>query len=250
MPVFKALIFDLGHTLMCFQGSWPDILPRAAAELHQTLQQAGIQVDQKTFLEAFQRDLNDYYQQREIDFIESTVLEVLRQTLAAAGRTGLPEDLLRTALSRMYAVSQSLWQTEDEALPTLHALRQRGYRLGILSNAGDDADVQALVDQAGFRPQFDFVLSSATTGIRKPHPRIFELALAQWPDLSPAEAVMVGDTLEADVLGANQAGLFSVWLTKHVEDPHQHPRAAEIIPQAQIENLEELPGLLAALAEK
>jgi FMN phosphatase YigB (HAD superfamily) len=52
-----------------------------------------------------------------------------------------------------------------------------GYRLGLISNAGDDADVQTLLDQANLRAYFEIILTSAGQGIRKPNPKIFWTAL-------------------------------------------------------------------------
>ena len=81
MPEFKALVFDLGRTLLYFDGDWPQVFSLAAAELHLALKQAGIQTDRQAFLDTFQQQVEDYYRQREEDYIEHTSLEVLRQTL-------------------------------------------------------------------------------------------------------------------------------------------------------------------------
>jgi FMN phosphatase YigB (HAD superfamily) len=84
------------------------------------------------------------------------------------GYTDLEDKTLRQALHTMYAVSQAHWVAEEDALPTLEKLRREGYRLGIISNAADDEDVQALVDQANLRSYFDLILTSAAAGIRSP----------------------------------------------------------------------------------
>lgn len=72
--------------------------------------------------------------------------------------------------------------------------------MGLVSNAGDDADVQNLVDKAQIRPFFQVILTSVKEGIRKPDPKIFWKALEAL-DAQPEEAVMVGDNLGADILG-------------------------------------------------
>ncbi|HRQ23943.1 MAG TPA: HAD-IA family hydrolase, partial [Anaerolineales bacterium] len=66
------------------------------------------------------------------------------------------------------------------------------------------------------REYFDFVLTSAACFYRKPHPRAFEIALAQW-NVTPREAAMIGDSLEADIFGAKQAGMTAVWITRRAE---------------------------------
>jgi putative hydrolase of the HAD superfamily len=99
------------------------------------------------------------------------------------------------------------------------------------------------VDNAGIRGYFDFVLSSAACGIRKPNPSIFEVGLEHWR-LVPSEAVMVGDTLGADILGARNAGIYSIWITRRADRPSNRDHAGTILPDDQIETLAELPEKL------
>lgn len=165
--------------------------------------------------------------------------------LAGFGHKDVTLEMLAPALERLYAVSQAHWKPEADAETTLKALHGDGYRLAVISNAGDDADVQTLVNNAGLRPYLDFVLSSAACGIRKPNPRIFEIALERW-GLSLDDVVMVGDTLGADILGARNAGLSSVWLTRRSDTPANRDHADTIKPDATIETLAELPTLLGA----
>jgi FMN phosphatase YigB (HAD superfamily) len=115
-------------------------------------------------------------------------------------------------------------------------LESAGYRMGLVSNAGDDKDVKTLARRFRIDGFFDFILTSAACSYRKPHPRIFELALAHW-GYPAGEAAMVGDTLDADILGAQQAGLFGIWLT-------DSSTSGAVRPDATIENLLELPELL------
>jgi FMN phosphatase YigB (HAD superfamily) len=88
--------------------------------------------------------------------------------------------------------------------------------MGIISNAGDDKDVSQLVGRFQLECFFDFVLTSAACSFRKPHPRIFEMALAHW-NIPASEAIMVGDSLEADIMGAQKAGLLGVWITRRAQ---------------------------------
>ena len=135
--------------------------------------------------------------------------------LAERGYPGLEESAVRPALDALFTVTEENWELENDALLTLKMLESAGYRLGMVSNAGDDKDVMTLVERFGIGPYFDFILTSAACGLRKPHGRIFELALAHW-GFPAAEVAMVGDTLEADILGANRAGLYSIWITRRV----------------------------------
>ena len=65
--------------------------------------------------------------------------------------------------------------------------------------------------------------------------------------LEAEEAAMVGDTLDADILGSNRMGIFSVWITRRSDTPANRANAGTIKPDAEIETLAELPGLLRGL---
>lgn len=248
MPVdkkrrFEAIIFDLGGTLLYFDAPWPEVLLRADTVLFERLREAGLALDQHKFMQTYRAQLEAYYQEREAEFIEYTTLYILRNLLEKWGYPDVSDSVLRPALDAMYAVTQAHWQLEPDALETLQALKDLGYRLGMISNAGDDRDVQKLVDKAGIRLFFDIILTSAAEGIRKPNPRIFELVLDHWA-LPPERVVMVGDTLGADILGARNAGLFGVWITRRAENPANRAHADTILPNASITTLAELPGIL------
>jgi len=239
----KAVLFDLGGTLIYFDGNWAEVAEAANQELYLHLQQQGMQVDSKVFLDEFRRRLEEYYLQRDTEFIEYTTTNVLRTLLADLGYPELSRGALAPALKVLYSVSQAHWKLEEDTLSTLDRLRSSGYRMGVISNASDDADVQSLVDNAGIRGYFDFVLSSAACGIRKPNPSIFEIGLEHWR-LAPRETVMVGDTLGADILGARNAGIYSIWITRRADRPANRDHAGTIQPRDQIATLAELPGKL------
>jgi putative hydrolase of the HAD superfamily len=148
---------------------------------------------------------------------------------------------LRAALDQLFSITQTNWTLEEDTLPTLQKLEEDGYRMGLISNAGDDQDVQQLARRFGIAQYFDFILTSAACSYRKPHKRIFELALSNWYFL-PSEAVMVGDNLEADVRGAQSVGLFAVWLSRRAGERTEDQRSIQ--PDASLSSLSELPAFL------
>ena len=229
----KHLLFDLGGTLMHARGDWAPILTRADEALVEALAQANIQLD----VRSFRGRLHEYYSQRDKDLQETTYHFVLRELLKESGQADVAETTLRSALDALYSVTQSNWQIESDALETILELKSRNYKLGIFSNAGDDEDVQELVESFGIRQHFDFVLTSAASYYRKPHPRAFEIALAQW-SVNPNDAVMVGDSLEADIFGAKQLGMKAIWITRRAQFTDEEMRS--IKPDFSIRKLKEL----------
>ena len=219
----------------------PAIELQADEALAASLRQHGIELG----AEVFRARLQEYYQQRDKDFYETTYHLVLRELLKELGHAEVAESVLRSALDALYAVTQSNWQLESDTIETLEALKSEEYRLGIFSNAGDNKDVQDLIESFGIQKYFDFVLTSAACFYRKPHPRAFEIALAQW-NAPPNEAAMIGDSLEADILGAKNLNITSIWITRRAKFEDEEMR--RIQPDFSLRKLSELPATLDRLA--
>lgn len=238
MPApIRYVIFDLGGTLMHALEDWNPVYGKADQMLADSLREHGIRLDAQRFRE----HLQIYYERRDRDYHETTYHLVLREMLRELGYADVAESVLRSALDAMFAVTQTNWQLESDALQTLEALKSDGYRLGIFSNAGDDKDVQELIESFGVRRYFDFVLTSAACFYRKPHPRAFEIALAQW-NAMPEESVMIGDSLNADIYGGKKIGLTTIWLTRRANFQDEDMRL--IKPDFSLRKLSELPPTL------
>lgn len=245
MTEFKVVLFDLGSTLIYSKDPWPPIYERADRELVEVLQQSGIPLEIKPFSSKLETFLDSYYAARTSP-IEKTTFSVLKEILEQKGYRDTPASVLRSALDAMYAITQQNWYIEPDAIPALQTLREQGYRLGIVSNTSDDQNVQKLVDRWELRPFFETIITSAGFGIRKPDRRIFQLALNHF-GVAPGQIVMVGDTLEADILGANQMGFYSIWITCLAQSRGEGELAIQ--PQAVISTLKEIPDLLADIQD-
>jgi putative hydrolase of the HAD superfamily len=237
----RAILFDFGGTLMYGRRNWTPIVAKADDALTNHIRSQGMEVNLNTFSTEFRKRLNEYFHQREKDLLETTYTFVLRELLKEKGYSDLSSEFIRNALDALFSVTQDNWALEEDAIPTLEVLKEKGYSLGIVSNAGDDTDVQQLARRFEITKYFDFILTSAACSYRKPHPRIFELALSNWYCL-PSEAVMIGDNLDADIRGAQQAGLYGVWISRRA-DPVSEEQA-QIEPDAEITYLSDFPAIL------
>lgn len=126
------------------------------------------------------------------------------------------------------------YATCEGALEMLAALRAQGLKVGILTNYLRGVQ-QEKVERCGLAPHIDALLCSDDVPAPKPDARAFHAACAAL-GLSPGEVVMVGDSLEKDVLGAQAAGLRAVWY---------NPHGSAGPGVAQVRQLAELPGKLA-----
>ena len=239
----RVILFDLGNTLIYFDSDWGPVMRAGVAGLVNSLLNTGYKLDGDQFSADFHQRMITYYLARDIECIEHTTASVLQTLLGEYGYPLQPIEVLRPALDAFYAASQPHWLPEEDAVPLLHTLCTNGYRLGIISNASDAEDVNTLINQSGLRPYFEKILISAEVGLRKPHPRIFRLALDHFA-VDPQQTVMVGDTLSADIQGANQLGMRTVWITRRADRTDNHEHHPTIKPSAEIPTLIQLLDVL------
>lgn len=126
-----------------------------------------------------------------------------------------------------------------DTLETLAGLRARGLKVGAITNRalGGEAFADELREH-GLLEHFDVVTVSADIGWRKLHPAAYAHALAEL-NVPPERAVMVGDSLSADVAGASAAGMTTVWM-RGVVAPGATPAAGDPSPHYAIDAPAEL----------
>lgn len=127
-----------------------------------------------------------------------------------------------------------------DVLPTLIALKEKGYRIGIVSNGRSVRQWEKMI-RLDLHKIPDVVVISEDVGFEKPDARIFQVALNRLK-LKPEQAAYVGDTIATDVLGANAAGLFSILLTKRRRIERTATKGE--IPKATIKRICELLAIL------
>ena len=246
--LIRAVIFDLGNTLMypVAPDLWPEVIRRGNQALMDYLCNLKILVDSECddFMLEFNQRLHQYYDERDKQMIETSTFLVLKELLAEKGHPNISDSIIRESLDAHYAITQKNWQLEEDTIACLSTLQEQNYKLGLLSNAGDHRDVLQLVEKFELDQYFEFILTSAGCGFRKPHQKIFRLALEQ-ANAKAEEVAMVGDTLKADILGANQVGMYSVWITRRTDFPPDDTLPVQ--PRAIIKSLGELPSLLREL---
>jgi HAD superfamily hydrolase (TIGR01509 family) len=121
-------------------------------------------------------------------------------------------DSTARALEELHAYhrSSNLWEyVPPYVVPFLAALRGRGLRLVVVSNA--NGTLLAHMRRLGLTERFDHILDSHDEGVEKPDPRFFEIALAR-SGADKATTIHVGDLYYVDVIGARNAGLRGVLL--------------------------------------
>ena len=238
----RGVIFDLGSTLMAFDADWEDVEGRGVADMLAFFKRKRVKLDEAALTETFIAERRAgrevaYRTQREV-----TCTDSLRAALEKVGAPPEAFSLEAEAVRVCFGPEETAWNAYPDAVATLKRLHAQGYRLGLLSNASDDLFIQRLVNRLGLRPWLSPAFSSAGLGVRKPSREPFDLILARW-NLPPESVIMVGDTLNADILGAHNTGMRGVLITAD-EPPWNDDDRESIKPDASIATISELPGLI------
>ncbi len=248
-PWIRGTIFDLGSTLFYFDGNWPDVAQESYKFISERLHATGLDIDPPTFVDQLASTVEEQFAQRMQDHIERPMLKILQEVLSELGVDTLPESDLNQALIEMYAISEVYWQPAAGLHETLGALRDHGLSLGLISNASDAGNVQRLIDKAGIREYLNPILISAAVGHRKPSPHIFRALLDTWK--IPAEhLVMVGDSLQADILGAQTVGIHQIWITEFLDGHNETPVDVGIFPEYETDSLKAIPDIVLEIGMK
>ena len=137
-------------------------------------------------------------------------LEELRDRCAQVFAAALPGAVAAAdpALVRAALLEGLRFRAFDEVPGVLARLRREAVRLVVVSNW--DVSLHGVLRDTGLGGLVDAVLTSAEEGVAKPAPEIFRRALAVAGDVAPADALHVGDDLDADIAGARAAGVPAV----------------------------------------
>ncbi|PKO23258.1 MAG: hypothetical protein CVU38_05000 [Chloroflexi bacterium HGW-Chloroflexi-1] len=246
MTKLDAILFDLGDTLVDLgegRGSYEARLATQVGRVYDVLAAAGVVLpDRQFFCDALATGSEARYQAALAEQQGLSVYDVLRglfDKLQIEADDGLLE-----ASAGAYCRGGGITALRPGAREVLTQLRDRGLRLGVISNTLQPG--RYLDEALARRGIFDFFpvrIYSSEVGVAKPHPAIFRAALDAL-GVSAAAALYVGDRLRADVAGAHGVGMRAVL----VEVAHRPESDPDIVPDARVKELPELlevlPGLL------
>ncbi len=238
--MLRAVIFDLGGTLMSFgdpaltfreltwiglRGLYDYLQERTDSSLP-NWQECLIHLDAE-LERAWQRSLAT---------LQSARIEDILQAAFSRWQFDLLRLGMEGALDRFHAAMQPYISLYDDTLVTLEEFTRRKLKIGLISNTiwppqMHDLDLQRL----GIIGFFAHRLYSSASAYVKPHPAIFKQSLAAL-QVAPEEAIYVGDRLWDDVGGAQAAGLKGILK----EVPQRAENNETIVPDARVRSLREL----------
>jgi putative hydrolase of the HAD superfamily len=204
--MLRAVLFDWGDTLMEF--GYDEALVEAG-------HRAGLEAlgrDGLPGADAITAHFREHYEP--LFWVPGTVEEIEYPGLVRELLGHFGVEIGDDELSRFLEAEHAAWEPARVLGGTTHALlealRARGLRLGLVSNAFDPGWLlRRDLEQMGIAERIDFAVFSSEVGKRKPHPEIFERALTAL-GATAEESLFVGDRLFEDVRGAGELGMTTV----------------------------------------
>ena len=226
-PALDAVLFDAFGTLFA-----PVSAGSPVAHLCRLMASDGVRVPPERAERAIIAEVALYRtkfplvrSEEELRHLEYEASDIVLSELALAD---FPRDRMRQHLLDLFALT-----VFPDVEPALSRLRQRGLALGVVSNY--NALLSNHLADLGLAEWFGVIVNSADYGKQKPYPGIFHEATKQL-GLTPDRVLYVGDDVDNDYYGAQQAGLHAVLLNRDLNPIAEEVRA--------IHALTELPGLL------
>jgi HAD superfamily hydrolase (TIGR01509 family) len=237
--VIRAVIFDMGHTLLRYVrrggGSWRELESPGIRQIYQYLVEQGhpIEAAEDAFVDAMFGRLAEGWEQATGGHINLRALDWI-SSAAADHAVTLDELALAEAIRRYAMPVREGLAASPGAIETLATLRERGYRIGLISNTIWPAELHIEdLQQVGVLPYLEQMVYSGEFGVWKPNPPIFQ-HVAELLGVAPEQVVFVGDSPREDIVGAQRAGMRAVWVR------NESFPLGEVRPDAVIEALPEL----------
>jgi len=222
MRRYQAVVCDMFDTVVDFRWDRLPLVPFDGGEvrsssplIYDALRPLCPGVGRSEFCRAFVESSREAERMRTETQREVTVHERFR---LLGGRLGIPDGpaadaFLQTGIAEQMRQLRRAMEFPEENRAALDALRSR-YRMALLSNFDHGPTVEAALRGFDIHDRFDVIVVSADVGWRKPHPEIFHETLRRM-GIGPDQAIFVGDTPEADVLGPQGVGMDVIWINRN-----------------------------------
>ncbi|MDO6674864.1 YjjG family noncanonical pyrimidine nucleotidase [Tenacibaculum sp. 1B UA] len=205
----KHLFFDLDHTLWDFDRN-------SKLTFQQIFEEQNITIPIHSFLEVYIPVNLKYWRLYREDKVEKTALRYyrLKETFDNL-KYEISDDSINQISKDYIGYLPNFNYLFDNAIEVLEYLESK-YHLHIITNGFEE--VQKLkLKKSGIHSFFKQIITSECVGVKKPNPKVFEFALEK-AGAKAVESVMIGDSYEADIIGAINSGMRAIHFSEEVNN--------------------------------
>ncbi|MDO6470134.1 YjjG family noncanonical pyrimidine nucleotidase [Maribacter sp. 1_MG-2023] len=205
------VFFDLDHTLWDFDKN-------SALTFEKIFNDHKVGVELQDFLEVYVPANLKFWRLFREDKITKSELRYqrLKSVFDTMGHPAT-DDLIHLLSEEYINHLSSFNALFPNAISVLDYLQPK-YKLHIITNGFQEVQDKKLRN-SGIHSYFDQIIDSEMAGAKKPNPVIFNMALNR-AGVVPEKSIMIGDSLEADILGAKSLGFHTIHFNAHREETH------------------------------
>ena len=231
MPI-KAVLFDMFDTLMLIEKDHAFYSP-SLKRAQSFLVKNGVNVQFKVFKDAYIKARDALYAEADAKLEEPHFNRRISNALESLGYFDVKSEVVAGATNAFCEGFIDYVRIDEHAKSVLKKLHGK-YKLGIVSNFAIPECVDKLLEKHGLDKLFDTIVVSGAVNKRKPSSEIFQKTLEKI-GVSAENAVFVGDTADADIIGAKAAGMKTIFIERRVQKETEDAR-----PNQTIKSLSEL----------
>ncbi|NRB58373.1 MAG: noncanonical pyrimidine nucleotidase, YjjG family [Winogradskyella sp.] len=216
----KHVFFDLDHTLWDFDKN-------SGLTFEKIFRINNIDVELRTFLDVYEPINFNYWKLYREERVTKSALRYGRLKDAFDAVGVYVSDFQINQLSVAYIDYLTTFNhLFDGTIEILEYLKHK-YELHIITNGFEEAQERKMKN-ANIKHYFKTITNSEMVGVKKPNPKIFNFAL-DLANATPEESIMIGDSLEADIQGADNIGMKTIHFDyKDVTNNHDFKRVIDL----------------------
>lgn len=215
--MLKAVFFDLYNTLAHFDPLREDLQQQVCARYGISVEKDGILAGYVNADDFMSRENAKFHIAKRTKYEQWEFFAEYERLILRGAGVEAPLQLAGEIFQAIRTIPYHLALYED-ALPCINTLKSRGLVVGMISNIY--SDLNRTCTRLGLADVLHFWVTSKEAASEKPHPAIFQLALAK-AEVQPHEAIHVGDQYYSDVTGARGVGITPVLIDRTSLSPEQ-----------------------------
>lgn len=202
MQNIKHIFFDLDHTLWDFEKN-------SAKTFQHIFSLHNLNIDSQKFLNYYKSINFEYWRLYRKDLISKEALRYGRLKDTFDKINSPVSDEIVHLLSEEYINHLSSFNHLFEGTFDILDYLKEKYELHIITNGFNEVQNKKIIN-SGIHSYFNKIITSEMVGVKKPNPKVFEFALNR-AGANARESVMIGDNWEADIMGAKQMDMHTIF---------------------------------------